>query len=81
MVGRVVVLCMYGCWFDPGSNPWFTIYFFLFSNFNTIFQIITLGPFKFNFQSHTFFWGKGHKILLRLRPLKWLSRPCSLNIV
>ncbi|MFS7999085.1 hypothetical protein Hanom_Chr12g01161831 [Helianthus anomalus] len=37
-------------------------FFFLFLNFNTIFQIITLWPFKFNFQSHTFFWEKGHKI-------------------
>ncbi|MFS7913548.1 hypothetical protein Hanom_Chr02g00143041 [Helianthus anomalus] len=54
----------------PGS-----LFFFLFLNFNTIFQIITLGPFKFNFQLHTFFWEKGHKILLRLRPPKWLSRP------
>ncbi|MFS7990657.1 hypothetical protein Hanom_Chr11g01061491 [Helianthus anomalus] len=33
-------------------------FFFLFLNFNTIFQIITLGPFKFNFQLHTFFLGK-----------------------
>ncbi|MFS7898902.1 hypothetical protein Hanom_Chr06g00511691 [Helianthus anomalus] len=32
--------------------------FFLVLNFNTIFQIITLGPFKFNFQLHTFFLGK-----------------------
>ncbi|MFS7944487.1 hypothetical protein Hanom_Chr06g00512721 [Helianthus anomalus] len=32
--------------------------FFLFLNYNTIFQIITLGPFKFNFQLHTFFWEK-----------------------
>ncbi|MFS7957239.1 hypothetical protein Hanom_Chr07g00664021 [Helianthus anomalus] len=32
--------------------------FFLFLNFNTIFQIVTLGPFKFNFQLHTFFFGK-----------------------
>ncbi|MFS8027056.1 hypothetical protein Hanom_Chr16g01494141 [Helianthus anomalus] len=32
--------------------------FLLFLNFNTIFQIITLGPFKFNFQSHIFFFGK-----------------------
>ncbi|MFS7994232.1 hypothetical protein Hanom_Chr12g01103441 [Helianthus anomalus] len=52
-----------------------TIFFFLFLNFNTVFQIITLEPFKFNFQSHTFFWEKGHKILLCLRPPKWLSRP------
>ncbi|MFS7914735.1 hypothetical protein Hanom_Chr02g00157031 [Helianthus anomalus] len=37
----------------PGSP-----YFFLFLNFNTIFQIITLGSFNFNFQSHTFFLGK-----------------------
>ncbi|MFS7941141.1 hypothetical protein Hanom_Chr05g00472671 [Helianthus anomalus] len=51
-------------------------FFSLFLNFNTIFQIIALGPFKFNFQLHTFFWEKGHKILLRLRPPKWLSRPC-----
>ncbi|MFS8000950.1 hypothetical protein Hanom_Chr13g01184581 [Helianthus anomalus] len=51
-------------------------FFFLFLNFNTIFQIITLGPFKFNFQLHTFFWEKCHKILLRLKPPKWLSRPC-----
>ncbi|MFS8026210.1 hypothetical protein Hanom_Chr16g01484191 [Helianthus anomalus] len=50
-------------------------FFSLFLNFNTIFQIITLWPFKFNFQSHTFFWEKGHKILLRLRPPKWLRRP------
>ncbi|MFS8018299.1 hypothetical protein Hanom_Chr15g01390431 [Helianthus anomalus] len=56
----------------PGST-----FFFLFLNFNTIFQIIKLGPFKFNFQLHTFFWEKGHKILLRLRPPKWLSRPCK----
>ncbi|MFS7940227.1 hypothetical protein Hanom_Chr05g00461861 [Helianthus anomalus] len=49
--------------------------FSLFLNFNTIFQISTLGPFKFNFQLHTFSWEKGHKILLRLRPSKWLSRP------
>ncbi|MFS7983571.1 hypothetical protein Hanom_Chr11g00976031 [Helianthus anomalus] len=54
----------------PGS-----VIFFLFLNFNTIFQIITLGPFKFNFQLHTFFRQKGHKILLRLRPPKWLSQP------
>ncbi|MFS8021721.1 hypothetical protein Hanom_Chr16g01430741 [Helianthus anomalus] len=54
----------------PGSP-----FFFLFLNFNTIFQIITLGPFKFNFQSYTFSWEKGHNILLSLRPPKWLSRP------
>ncbi|MFS7994617.1 hypothetical protein Hanom_Chr12g01108141 [Helianthus anomalus] len=40
-------------------RPWFEsvvqLFFFLFLNFNTIFQIITLGPFKFNFQLHTFF--------------------------
>ncbi|MFS7980897.1 hypothetical protein Hanom_Chr10g00944541 [Helianthus anomalus] len=47
----------------PGSTI-----FFLFLNFNTIFQIITLWSFKFNFQSHTFFWQKDHNILLRLRP-------------
>ncbi|MFS7956537.1 hypothetical protein Hanom_Chr07g00655741 [Helianthus anomalus] len=33
-------------------------FFFLFLNFNTIFQIITLGPSKFNFQLHTFFLEK-----------------------
>ncbi|MFS7987614.1 hypothetical protein Hanom_Chr11g01025001 [Helianthus anomalus] len=37
----------------PGS-----LFFFLFLNFNTIFQIITIGPFKFNYQLHTFFFGK-----------------------
>ncbi|KAF5774891.1 hypothetical protein HanXRQr2_Chr13g0605871 [Helianthus annuus] len=33
-------------------------FFFLFLNFITIFQIITLRPFKFNFQLHTFFLEK-----------------------
>ncbi|MFS7945507.1 hypothetical protein Hanom_Chr06g00525141 [Helianthus anomalus] len=37
--------------------PCSTIFFFVL-NFNTIFQIITLGPFKFNFQLHTFLFGK-----------------------
>ncbi|MFS7975445.1 hypothetical protein Hanom_Chr10g00880711 [Helianthus anomalus] len=55
MVGSVVVLCMYGCLCDSSSNPLFNN-FFLVLNFNTIFQIITLGPFKFNFQLHTFFF-------------------------
>ncbi|MFS7986088.1 hypothetical protein Hanom_Chr11g01006291 [Helianthus anomalus] len=41
----------------PRFESWFTI-FFLFLNFNIIFQIITLGPFKFNFQLHTFFLGE-----------------------
>ncbi|MFS7955510.1 hypothetical protein Hanom_Chr07g00643541 [Helianthus anomalus] len=49
--------------------------FSLFLNLNTIFQIITLEPFRFNFQLHTFFLEKDHNILLRLRPPKWLSRP------
>ncbi|MFS8011809.1 hypothetical protein Hanom_Chr14g01313451 [Helianthus anomalus] len=72
MVGSVVVLCDVGETRVqiPGST-----FFFLFLNFNTIFQIITLGPFKFNFQLHTIFCEKNHKILLRLRPPKWLSRP------
>ncbi|MFS7979598.1 hypothetical protein Hanom_Chr10g00929581 [Helianthus anomalus] len=50
----------------PGFESLVHHFYFLFLNFNTIFQIITLGPFKFNFQSHTFFWEKGHKILLVL---------------
>ncbi|MFS7960375.1 hypothetical protein Hanom_Chr08g00702471 [Helianthus anomalus] len=33
-------------------------FFPLFLNFNKIFQIITLGPFKFNFQLHTFLFEK-----------------------
>ncbi|MFS8022582.1 hypothetical protein Hanom_Chr16g01441221 [Helianthus anomalus] len=37
----------------PGSK-----FFLLVFKFNIIFQIITLGPFKFNFQLHTFFLGK-----------------------
>ncbi|MFS8028461.1 hypothetical protein Hanom_Chr16g01510841 [Helianthus anomalus] len=58
------------------GSPFSSKFFSLFLNFNTIFQIITLGPFKINFQLHTFFfWEKGHKLLLRLRPPKWLSRP------
>ncbi|MFS7991059.1 hypothetical protein Hanom_Chr12g01066311 [Helianthus anomalus] len=44
------------------SETWVRIlgsaFFFLFLNFNTIFQIITLRPFKFNFQLLTFFFGK-----------------------
>ncbi|MFS7948661.1 hypothetical protein Hanom_Chr06g00562521 [Helianthus anomalus] len=59
----------------PGSA-----FFLLVFKFNTIFQIITLGPFKFNFQLHTFFWEKGHKILLRLRPPKWLSWPVDTEL-
>ncbi|MFS7950648.1 hypothetical protein Hanom_Chr07g00585661 [Helianthus anomalus] len=42
----------------PVFEPLVHHIFFLFLNLNTIFQIITLGPFKFNFQSHTFFLGK-----------------------
>ncbi|MFS8003808.1 hypothetical protein Hanom_Chr13g01218241 [Helianthus anomalus] len=45
----------------PGSP-----FFFLFLNFNTIFQIITLGPSRFNFQSHTFFWKKATRFYFAL---------------
>ncbi|MFS7959664.1 hypothetical protein Hanom_Chr08g00693741 [Helianthus anomalus] len=42
----------------PGFESLVQHFFLVFLNFNTIFQIITLGPFKFNFQLHTFFWEK-----------------------
>ncbi|MFS7941147.1 hypothetical protein Hanom_Chr05g00472741 [Helianthus anomalus] len=41
-------------------------FFFLFLNFNTIFQIIALGPFKFNFQLPTFFGKKATRFYFAL---------------
>ncbi|MFS7923161.1 hypothetical protein Hanom_Chr03g00257421 [Helianthus anomalus] len=42
----------------PGFESLVQHFFFLFLKFNTIFQIITLVPFKFNFPLHIFFLGK-----------------------